>query len=99
MITVKTSDLIKYVRNHITEERYNGAHRIDVVIPILNNPRIRTEFVFDKVDSVFCFHNDFWDFDGNEDSKADRDRYLSEYATRIIHEDDIGWYRIWWRIR
>ena len=99
MTTVKTSEIIHCIKNHTPKDKYENAHRIDVVIPILNNPRIETEFIQDELDSVFCFHDDFWDFDGNKDSKADRDRYLSEYATGVIHEDGIGWYRIWWRIR
>ena len=98
MFTVKTSGIITYIKNHISKDKYENAHRIDVVIPILNNPRIETEFIQDEAESVFCFHDDFWDFDGDKNSKADRDRYLSEYRTATV-DDGNGWYRIWWRIK
>lgn len=84
MITVKTSDIISYIKNHISKEEYDNAHRIDVVITILDSTCIETEFIQDELDSVFCFHDDFWD-------------YLSEYRTGTIGGDN--WYRIWWRIR
>lgn len=97
MFVVKTSDVIQYVKNHTPRMVMENAHRIDVVITVLNNPRIETEFIQDETESVFCFHDDFWDFDGDKNSKTDRDRYLSEYRTGTVGGDN--WYRIWWRIR
>lgn len=85
MTTVKTSDIIRCIKNHTPKDKYENAHRIDVVITNLDSTCIETEFIQDELDSVFCFHDDFWD-------------YLSEYRTETV-DDGNGWYRIWWRIR
>lgn len=98
MITVKTSDVISYIKNHISKEEYDNAHRIDVVITILGCKAVESELIADQLDSLFCFHDDFWDYDGVKGNKTDIQRYLSEYSKASTSGDHCR-YTIWWRIR